>query len=616
MKTRKHHHPVVSGIITLATFAAITILCTFLWAGPAAASPIANPTIEKQPAFAFVVIGDTRTGIEIFKQQIRTINLLSPDFVIDVGDLINGYVKDVNEIRAQWDEFDSIVADFTMPLVLVPGNHDIWDAQSRRIYEQRYGPKYFSFNHKDCHFIVLNTECFDANGSVVGRFDEQQYKWLKADLDKHSKARLTFVFLHKPFWERYHVPADSSRFWDSKVHPLLVKYGVDAVFAGHIHRYTNYGRRDGISYYVTGGGGAERNGLEAVGGFHHYMLVTVRAGKFQTAIIRTDGIVDENIVTKQRVDQVENFTKSLAAFYQIKPGSSGQDITLSVINPFDKPVNVTVDFESMADSAWRVKPARPQIALAPGQTKKLTVNISHDPAKVYPLPFYYVSVTGLSADLGRIPFRLRVKPAPVKCRRASVPPKIDGNLDEACWKKAQAFGGPAPIAPASFVVLRKGIASTVSTIVRTLYDNEHFYIAFECEEPQMDKIKADETERDGQVFNDDCVEFFIDHEQNGRPFIQICTNTLGTIFDSKNTGVMVPGWNADWQVAASKSDNGWSVEIALNFISASIPSPRPGTCWNFNANRTRVGAESELSSWSFCHKGYHEPESFATIVFE
>ncbi len=256
--------------------------------------------VDSTNSFTFVVIGDTRAGVEIFKEQINTINLLSPDFVIDVGDLINGYEKEDQKVEEMWNEFDEIVKGFTCPLVMVPGNHDIWDLQSEQIYRRRYGPTYFSFNHKNCHFIVLNTEVFSKNDQLQHCFDEKQLKWLKKDLEEHcGNNRLTFVFLHKPAWQDCHVSPEWMPYWNSKIHPLLVRYGVNAVFAGHVHLYCKYTPRDGVTYYITGGGGAPLSGIEQKGGFFHYMIITVRGSQWYPAVVRQNGICHDDIVTQK-----------------------------------------------------------------------------------------------------------------------------------------------------------------------------------------------------------------------------------------------------------------------------------------------------------------------------
>src|SRR5687768_1090309 len=57
--------------------------------------------------FHFVVVSD-RTGghrARVFSEAVEKINLLQPAFVLSVGDLIEGYTKDVGRIQEEWKEF-------------------------------------------------------------------------------------------------------------------------------------------------------------------------------------------------------------------------------------------------------------------------------------------------------------------------------------------------------------------------------------------------------------------------------------------------------------------------------------------------------------------------------
>jgi hypothetical protein len=70
--------------------------------------------------FNFVVVTD-RTGGErkgIWEKGIEKINLMQPAFVVSVGDLINGYTENLNEIENQWQEFNSFVKKLEMPFFL------------------------------------------------------------------------------------------------------------------------------------------------------------------------------------------------------------------------------------------------------------------------------------------------------------------------------------------------------------------------------------------------------------------------------------------------------------------------------------------------------------------
>jgi len=206
--------------------------------------------------FTFCVIGDTRVpGLaEIFPQNLREMNLLAPAFIIDVGDLIPGHTG-VNAINRQWDDFARVCAASQVPLVPVVGNHDVWDWQSRAIYRQR----------------------------------------IKEDLEASRSAAHIFVFMHKPIWSY-----DTN--WLSEVHPLLAKYPVRAVFAGHEHVYRK-DVVDDIPCFITGGGGAELGGGE--GGFYHFMHVSVKGERVSFAVVKTGGIAGEEIVTGKTITTAE-----------------------------------------------------------------------------------------------------------------------------------------------------------------------------------------------------------------------------------------------------------------------------------------------------------------------
>src|SRR5882757_9685187 len=57
--------------------------------------------------FQFAIVSD-RTGghrARVFSQAVEQLNLLQPEFVISVGDLIEGYSEDAPKIVNEWREF-------------------------------------------------------------------------------------------------------------------------------------------------------------------------------------------------------------------------------------------------------------------------------------------------------------------------------------------------------------------------------------------------------------------------------------------------------------------------------------------------------------------------------
>ena len=98
--------------------------------------------------FQFVIIGDRSGGAnveETFKIAMDQINLLQPEFVINVGDKIEGYSDDKAELNAEWDEIDGMLKTLEMPFFRVPGNHDIANKTAQEVYRDRHGATYYYF---------------------------------------------------------------------------------------------------------------------------------------------------------------------------------------------------------------------------------------------------------------------------------------------------------------------------------------------------------------------------------------------------------------------------------------------------------------------------------------
>jgi len=143
-------------------------------------------------------------GAPSFADDLETISRHNPDFIIDTGDITeSGKVH-------QYDNYRRIVKSARIPIYTLIGNHDIMEHD--RTFEERMGAAYCAFDHKGCHFVLLNS-VYDV---------EKQLRWLTKDLQKQERGKKIFVFQHNP-------P-------DEKLSALLVRHSVTAVFSGHMHR--------------------------------------------------------------------------------------------------------------------------------------------------------------------------------------------------------------------------------------------------------------------------------------------------------------------------------------------------------------------------------------------
>ena len=127
----------------------------------------------------FAVIGDRTGGHEpgIHGEIMAEIERMKPDFVVGVGDMIEGYSGDIGAIEEEWKEYAALARAFSMPFYMVPGNHDIWDSTSTDIYREHIGEPYYSFDAGPIHFVTLDT----GRWSTVTSFPQEQVEGQRFD---------------------------------------------------------------------------------------------------------------------------------------------------------------------------------------------------------------------------------------------------------------------------------------------------------------------------------------------------------------------------------------------------------------------------------------------------
>jgi len=224
--------------------------------------------------FRFCILGD-RTGDAqpgIYERVWRDVGSEHPDFVINVGDTIQGGNDSTAE--AEWRALRPLWDRYKYPLYFTPGNHDIWSPVSRKIYETATGrPAYYGFDYRQAHFTVLDN-------SQTEDLSEQQMEFLARDLEKHKDRDPKFVFFHKPFW-LVPVKFRSSQF---PFHQLAKKYGVRSVFSGHGHQYVR-ASVDGIDYWEVCSSGGKLKGVgEEQGWFYGHVFVRVSGSKVEMEV--------------------------------------------------------------------------------------------------------------------------------------------------------------------------------------------------------------------------------------------------------------------------------------------------------------------------------------------
>ena len=324
-----------------------------------------EPPHEPKHEFMFVVLGDSQFELpNTFNRVIDEVVHLNPAFVIQVGDMISGYVENLDEFRAQWRRFKAQIAPLgSIPFCPVPGNHDVMDATRKPggelVYREIWGDTYYSFNYRNAHFIVLNTED-RGECEIVG----EQLVWLTKDLKKARKRAHIFILSHQPIYRIKNGDA---------LHELFVKYGVSAVFCGHLHHY-NYQERDGIPYVMAST--AVRLGTPfplGAGSFHHMLLVTVRDNTFRIAVLKAGSVLPLDIVALEDNQELYGlqrrfFSQKRVALDSLKQTGNTYEVTMRVNNPSHQ--DLTAYFEwQLPNERWVVDPLTGRRILLPAGVK-------------------------------------------------------------------------------------------------------------------------------------------------------------------------------------------------------------------------------------------------------
>ena len=269
--------------------------------------------LRDESDFDFVVVTD-RTGEHrdgVFEDVMPPkVNLVRPEFVLSVGDLIEGYTEDRAQLAKEWDEIEASAGKLAMPFFYVPGNHDMSNAVMAEVWKERFGPSYYHFVYKDVLFLALNSELFglvhDPKTPLPGPWKQaDQLAYVEQVLRENAGVRWTIVLLHQPLWDVPKQPLPGQVTapvvkpeW-LRVEQLLGERPY-TVFAGHYHRYTQHLRnnRQFITLATTGGGSDLRG--TPWGEFDQVAHVSMTKAGPVIANLRLDGILPGDIVTEEQ----------------------------------------------------------------------------------------------------------------------------------------------------------------------------------------------------------------------------------------------------------------------------------------------------------------------------
>ena len=240
---------------------------------------------------------------EAMNKAVTAINQLKPPFVVITGDFVNNS-KNKEQIAA----YKSMIAqiDSSVKVYMIPGNHDIGKVSRASIdnYKKNYGEPHFSFRYGDCAFIGIDSNIIKEEDKER---EEVQFKWLEQELQKTKDARFKFVFTHcSVFLKRMDEPVNYSNFslpMREKYVRLFQKYGVNAIFAGHLHNNA-YGKVGNMEMITIGPVG------KVLGtGYQGMNLVKVYPDRFISEFIALNQFPKEVVMSDPATKTTESMSR-------------------------------------------------------------------------------------------------------------------------------------------------------------------------------------------------------------------------------------------------------------------------------------------------------------------
>jgi 3',5'-cyclic AMP phosphodiesterase CpdA len=259
----------------------------------------------------FIAYGDTRftdpadtnaANPEVRRELVKAIAAADPDFIAFGGDITyNG--NDAND----WKVYDSETEIWRQRHIRVfpaLGNHDLHGNLQLSLanYFQRYPEldhsRYYSVTTGNVLMLTLDSSLPETSGA--------QGDWLMQKFDKiPAETDFVFIVLHHPPYtsssdekkfggghSRRSREEDLARFLEARQKMMRARI---VVFAGHVHNYERH-EHGGVTYFVTGGGGAHAYPIEreptdlfqSTEINYHYIDVTVNSGKMVAVMNRLE----------------------------------------------------------------------------------------------------------------------------------------------------------------------------------------------------------------------------------------------------------------------------------------------------------------------------------------
>ena len=324
------------------------------------------------------VLGD-RTGSPDdteFSIATRAILEMSPDLILSVGDFVEGY-GDPGTAEEDWERILPTLRTLTdrFPFVYTPGNNDIWDCETARLWDRYTGTVPTRVEQ------VLGIRFVVWDSSIPDMLTLQHVTEIDS-LTEGLSHREPWIFVtHKPFWFMSY--QDSAAVAELKA--LFAERRPLAVVGGHIHLFAAQ-REDGILYVSAGpSGSAVPEPDPEAGDLTRLGWMTLWPDSVSYAVIDARGVYPETVNTGEEMDLAYRYRQELLRPRPLEQELESAILTLNPVEEVPRDLLIEID-----PGSWDLQPLSFALeGFSSPQELVLTQNPSGSP---YPSPVIAVSL--------------------------------------------------------------------------------------------------------------------------------------------------------------------------------------------------------------------------------
>jgi len=236
----------------------------------------------------FAIIGDSGTGSSsqyaIAGKLVASRDKFPYEFVLMMGDnLYSG--SGPKDFQKKFEEPYKPLLDAGVKFYAALGNHD---NPNERFYKgfNMNGERFYTFKPKP----GVRVFALDSN-----YMDPKQLDWFEKELAT-SGSDWKICFFHHPIYSSGGAHGSNLQL-RAQLEPMFLKYGVDAVFAGHEHFYERIKPQKGIYYFTSGGAAKLRDGdvgkteltAKSFDTGYHFMLIEIAKDTLHFQVISDQG---------------------------------------------------------------------------------------------------------------------------------------------------------------------------------------------------------------------------------------------------------------------------------------------------------------------------------------